>query len=116
MGVLKAHDRRPRPTIRPFPDEVAHLLGVETTTAVVLRLKQRDLAEAGLAPELVMDNVSFVADHGRIARPAMGEERDQVPHGAAHNEDRCLLAHPVSRDRLEPFYRRVFAEDVVADL
>ena len=57
-----------------------------------------------------------MADDELVAPPAVGEQADQVGHGAAGHKDGRLLTHPFSGHLLQSVDRRVFAKDVVAHL
>ena len=92
------------------------LVEVHEAVLVVADLSQVDAGDARGAAELRLHDVRQVARDGLVAAAAVGQQRDQVRHGAGSDVERSFLAHAFCRHRLQALDRGVVAQDVVTDL
>jgi hypothetical protein len=73
-----------------------------------------DPSEGSHATLLREVGVRLIAEDDFIAPAAMGKKADEVRHGAAWNKKRSLFAKALCGQPLEPVYRRVLAENIIA--
>ena len=75
-----------------------------------------DAAQRGRAGAFIEEDVGLVVGDQLLAGGDLGQDAEQVAHGAAGHEESRLLAHRGRRALLKPVDGGVFAENVVAQL
>ncbi len=112
LCVLKADHGGAR---RAAADRGFYLGGVDVSSGVVRDGAEADAAECGRADAFMVEDVGFGADEGFVAATAVGEQRDEVGHGAAGYEEGGFLADSGGCGLFEGFHSWVVADHVVAN-
>ena len=114
-GLLDADDGLRRLVARARVKGCAECFGRELP---VVARQRRDLESAKRRMRAAFAGDDVRADMGQnfIARPAMGERRRDVAHGARRHEHGGFLAEQVGHALAQQVHRRVVADLFVADL
>lgn len=96
------------------PDRAGDGGRLDPTVVEVRQGPRYDATEPRGAGELVLEDVALVAKDDFVARLRVGEDRDEVRHGAAGHEQGCFLAHRGCSALFQQVHRRVVAENVIA--
>ena len=115
VSVLDHDQARAWQVIRARADRRLELLDGEDT---VFGHDRPDLSatDGRGGARLVVKRVTAGVEDDLVARSGVHAHADLVGHGAGGHEQRRLLAEALGHSLLQPVDRRVFTEDVVADL
>jgi len=114
VGILEAKKPRAREVRVVGPNSPGDVLEAERAVSLIWDRVGHDPAQAGHAALLVQERVALVAQYDLVAAPAVGQQRHQITHGAARDEEGCLFAKPLCGLALQLVDSRIVPIDIVA--
>ena len=116
VRVLETDQAGAREVLVVAADRCLYRSQVETPAFVIRHRAQTQAADGPGAAYLEDQRMRLLADDHLVAPAGVRQQRREVALRPAGREKRRLFAQPLRRHLLKPIDRRVFAEDVVAQL